>query len=187
MAALPTDLMDTISILDFDHTFTQQSAVSERDFAKLCKSRGLEVDSSGVESLHRQSIVVPFFSIRYVAADVVRRAREGGERLTKGQVEAILRYVSTERRDLLGERRVGDLADAAREPYRRWSLSSTYRSTPYARRRYLYSPYQLIGIHEILQMCPRREPHELEGSRVCPHRAPPIRQTRVPIRRRAAR
>ena len=156
-------LLDTLAILDWDHSFTQQSALPERDFVKFCKDRGLDIERYHLESLHRQGILVPFFSIRYVAADVVRRARLAGEVLSPSQVDSILRAVSKDRRGLIGERRIGDLADPAREPFRPWSAAGRYRATPYLRRRHLYSPFQLIGLREMLQMCPSRDPWALEG------------------------
>lgn len=162
-----TWVASTLDLLDWDHALEQQDMLPERKFAEEARARGLELDAARLESLHRQRILVPFYAIRYSAAAVATRARADGTRFTQREMEQVLRSVSVSRESLFAERRVGDLSDPALAGYRPWSIHGSNRGIEYPRRRYLYSPYQLIGLRQLLDLCPTGDPIALERS---PHR-----------------
>lgn len=155
--------MNTLDLLDRDYAFTQQALLPEQQFVKDCVARGIDIKPAHLESLHRQGMVVPIYSILYVAADLLRRARIDGEKRDSATVKRTLRLVNAERDGLLGERRVGDLADPASDRYHRWSVSGSYRGLSYPSRRFLYSPYQMLGLRQMLRMCNDQDPRTLEG------------------------
>jgi len=157
-------IASTLDILDWDHALEQQDMLPERKFADEAGARGLELDAARLESLHRQRILVPFYAIRYSAAAVASRARADGTRFTQREMEQVLRSVSVSRESLLAERRVGDLSDPGLAGYRPWSIHGSNRGIEYPRRRYLYSPYQLIGLRQLLDLCPTGDPVALERS-----------------------
>lgn len=134
----------------------------EREFADEARARGLDLDAARLESLHRQGILLPFYGIRYSASAVASRARAHGKGLSQGEMGRVLRSVSANRESLLAERCVGDLSDPALSDYRPWSIHGSYRGLEYPRRRHLYSPYQLVGLRQLLDICPNGDPVALE-------------------------
>jgi hypothetical protein len=157
-------IASTLDILGWDHALEQQDMLPERKFADEARARGLELDAARLESLHRQGILVPFYEIRYAASAVVSRARADGRRLILQEVGQVVRSVSANRESLLAERLVGDLSDPALSHYRPWSIHGSYRGIEYPRRRHLYSSYQLVGLRQLLDLCPNGDPLALERS-----------------------
>lgn len=136
----------TLGLVDEPHAFTQLSLLTSDEFERAAAERGFEFGPGVLATLHRDNVLVPFFGIRYDARALIRRARRRGDSVTDTDVERAMFQVNRSDRGLELEREVGDLFDPAVEPYRPWTRTQTFAGRRYPTRRYLYSPYQLIGI-----------------------------------------
>jgi hypothetical protein len=144
----PGSRLRTLDVLLDDHVFGQQPALTADRFRREAELRGIKLPAD-VDRLSRDGVLLPFFGIKYDAADLISRANDAGTTIDADEVKAALQFTNTDGHGLLRELAVGDLFDPAETPEPTWSETRTYEGLEYSTRRYLYSPYQLLGIRDI--------------------------------------
>jgi hypothetical protein len=158
-ATLPTvAITSTLGLLDEPHAFSQMSPLTTDQFERAAADRGFPFGNGVLAQLHRDRVLVPLLGIDYDARALIRRSRLRGEAVTDGDVERAMFQVNSSGEGLRLERGVGDLFDPAERGYEPWTTTKTYRGKRYMTRRYLYSPYQLLGIRLLRDAFPRGYP-----------------------------
>jgi hypothetical protein len=144
----PGARLRTLDVLLDEHVFGQQQALTEDRFRREAEMRGVKLPPD-LDRLSRDGILIPFFGIKYDADDLIGRTKGAGGTISADEVKAALHFTNTDGRGLSRELAVGDLFDPAENPEPIWSETRTYDGLEYSTRRYLYSPYQILGARDI--------------------------------------
>lgn len=140
-------------LLDLPHVFTQRHLLTRDTFAKECRRRGLKLSLAGeqLEALHAAGVLPPFYRLRKDVRGARALARREGRSL-----HSYLMYTPTDGLWLKEYRDEGHLLNPATERFRPWR---TYRrefdGIPTYTSEFLFSHYQLLGIHTLRRLLPR--------------------------------
>lgn len=148
----------TLDLLDEPRAFSQLSPLPADQFERAARDRGFPLDRGALARLHRDGVLVPLFGIEYDALALIRRSRLRGETPTDAEIESAMFQINNDPHGLALERRGGDLFDPALRRFESWTRVRTFRARKYLARRYLYSPYQLLGIRLLREAFPRGYP-----------------------------
>lgn len=153
----------TERLLEDELAFVQRQPIAAPGFIDLTATLGLAVSHEGLESLHRQGILVPLYVLDRSPEILRRRAGLRGIRAADIDVAAAVSYPRLLRKQtLLEEQSVGALTDAATVPFALWRLKARLNEVSYQRRAFIYSPYQVLALWRILNWCPGKDPIVLE-------------------------
>jgi hypothetical protein len=128
--------LKSFSSLDFaswPYVFSQRSPLSPNGFIDAARERGVELDNAQLEAFHRAGLLVPIYETHDGEPRWERSAGQGHQDL----------------QDLMAADQVWEPAASG---FRSWT--ALYRRTPYGRefrRVFSYSPYQLLGLREIVR------------------------------------
>lgn len=115
------DVPSTLELLSLPYSFSQTGVLTERDFIRGAKERGVSLDRGKLEGLHRRGVMTPFFAIHYRP---VESPRLGPSQQADGVAWPIYRAAS-----------LGQLRDPGQSRFRPWTAS----------RSHYYSQYQLLS------------------------------------------
>jgi hypothetical protein len=135
----------TLELLDLPFPFSQAPLLDSVRFISEVKQRritlpgGRDLDQTGLEELHRQGILVPFFCVS-IADQPARSEIDVSESLTA-------RYVHTTLiAEMYSAAAGGRLTDPAAQPFAPWPSERLRVLWPSVERGYLYSYHQLLTL-----------------------------------------
>jgi hypothetical protein len=141
--------------------FTQQRLMDVREFERAAGERGVSLSAADLERLHRARILVPLFAVRRPRWDIHRRLVIADYvNWTSGRTW----NVPKDGHSLLEDLDAGLVRIGRSVRFRPWARERV--GTPHgaiARREYLFSPYQLLGLPAIERAIPilRRQASEM--------------------------
>jgi hypothetical protein len=116
------DVPSTVELLSLPYSFSQTGVLTESDFIRGAKERGVSLDRSKLEGLHRRGVLTPFFAIHSRPVESPRDLSP--QQQADGVAWPIYRAAA-----------LGRLRDPGQTRFRPWSAS----------RSHYYSHYQLLA------------------------------------------
>ncbi len=146
-------MRNTTTWLNHDFVFTQQSLLTPREFLSKAMDRRMGIPLSGegqLEVLHRKGILVPLYRVRKDTRGMTKRAPQE-------DVLAYTEFLSVPKTApglrLLREQK--QLIDPRRERFRPWHhYVRTLGDISIETSEFLYSPYQLLLLHQLRNLLP---------------------------------
>lgn len=158
--ALTTD-RSSVEILGLPWPFSQIGLLTPEEFVKQAAqrhvriggTRGRDLDRSGLEELHRQSIIVPLYRVDLHGGGPARAVDVSGSRHSRGGLPTVLS-------ELYQAARVGRVADPAAEPFQPWPTARRRPLWPGVDSGYLYSQHQLLALDQAEFFVQTLEPYD---------------------------
>ena len=135
-------MRSVLELLDQPFSFWQLRLLTEDQFCRAAKDRGVVLFPREVEGFHRLRLLNPLLRVRRDGRMIAAMARRGDPHVWEAAG-----WYSTRRADLLEVRNVGRLSDPAMEPFMaRRRLDRTVGDVAYRSSAYLYSHHQLLAL-----------------------------------------
>jgi hypothetical protein len=158
--ALITD-RSSLDVLGLPWPFSQIGLLTPEEFLKQAQqhrvrvggARGQELDSSGLQELHRLGILIPLFRIDLAAGDPGRVVDVTGSRNCHGGLTTVLSELYRAAMD-------GRVADPAAEPFRPWPTQRRRALWPGVDSGYLYARHQLLALDQAESFVHALEPYD---------------------------
>jgi hypothetical protein len=139
-----------VDLLDLPYTYWQLPPLTEAQFRREAKARGLYLQEHQLEDFHRLRLLTPFLRVRRDGRAVAAAARRHDP-----YVWETAHWEPTNRRDLLEARAAGRLHDPAGEHFiARKRLQREIGSISYRSSDYLYSHHQLLALPTLKEALP---------------------------------
>jgi hypothetical protein len=153
----------SVELLTLPYPFSQVFLIDADDFIKEVDKRqirmsgGWRLNISGLQELHRQGLLIPFFGIDLSPGDAAK-AIDVSESITWRQVHHTV--VS----ELYSAASQGRLIDPNEESFTPWPTERVRQLWPSVARGYLYSPHQLLSLLRIKDYVALLEPWRVKGT-----------------------
>ena len=135
-------MRSVIDLLDLPYAYWQLPLLTEDQFRREAKARGVHFFDRQLEGFHRLRVLTPFLRVRRDGRRIAAAARQGDP-----YVWEAAHWEPTNRRDLLDARTVGRLHDPSTEHFiARRRLRREIGELSYRSSEYLYSHHQLLAI-----------------------------------------
>jgi hypothetical protein len=155
---------------------TAEEIVTAADERRLRMAGGRHLDLSGLEELHRHSILVPMFCVRLGSGDPQRAIDTAGN-LTRKHVAATIVW------ELFAAADEGRVTDPSAETFLEWPTERLRATWPSCARGYLYSQHQLLSLARarsfVAALVPVEGSHGRTVARLEPAHAPHERARRA--------
>ena len=163
--ALATTTRSTLELLPLPFPFSQNFLLDANDLLRRVAERRIkmwadrDLNMSGLEELHRQALLVPFYGVDLGPIDPAKV-------IDVSTSETWRQIRSTHLSQLYAAATEGRLNDPAQEAYEPWPTVRERNLWPSVKRWYLYSPHQLLALNRIRAggtTSPGRAIRRLEG------------------------
>jgi hypothetical protein len=135
-------MRSAIDLLDLPYTYWQLPLLTETNFRREAKARGLHLQEHQFEDFHKLGLLTPFLRVRRDGRVIAAAARRRDPAAWQ-----IAHWEPTSRRDLLDARAAGRLHDPAAEHFiARRRLQREVGEISYRSSEYLYSHHQLLAL-----------------------------------------
>ncbi|MHB8399298.1 MAG: hypothetical protein ACYDCI_10255 [Candidatus Limnocylindrales bacterium] len=159
----PVEQLSTTRLLEFELAFSQVPPVAPAGFMDLAASLALPLSIAGLESLHRQGILLPLFTVDRPPQALREWANQRGAKPSDIDVRMSVAYPGLLTHQALSAALDdGRLSDSTETPFTPWRVRSHLNGVGYQRRAFIYSHYQVLAIRRIINSCPGQDPVGLE-------------------------
>jgi hypothetical protein len=139
-----------LDLLELPFSFWQLPLLTEGEFAREARSRGVLLSLSQIEGLHRLRLLTPFFRFQRDGRAIAAAARRGDPYAWE-----TADWLPKKPADLLEAREAGRLHDPASEHFiARERLDREVGDIPYRASAYLYSHHQLLSLPILKNVLP---------------------------------
>jgi hypothetical protein len=140
----------TLDLLDLPYTFWQLRLLTEDQFRREAKARGVDLFERQLEGLHRLRVLLPFVRVSRDGRAIAAAARRDDP-----DIWEIAHWQSTHRVDLLRARDTGRIHDPLTEHFiARRRLGRKVGDVTYRSSEYLYSHHQLLSLPVVQSVLP---------------------------------
>ncbi|MFZ0127978.1 MAG: hypothetical protein WAL77_00985 [Candidatus Dormiibacterota bacterium] len=145
--AIAPTARSTLDLLTLPFPFSQVDLLQPSDFTQAARQRrmkmwgGRDLDESGLQELHKQRVVVPFYCVSIAGAPK-------GQPVTVSQSLTAEHVRGTLVSELYRAAAEGRVTDPAAEPFTPWPTERVRTLWPTVEHGYLYSYHQLLGLEQ---------------------------------------